>query len=71
MCPEEVHIVKDKFNDMYQEWYKINTHEIHPLTKFNQTLGLLYKRTYKNGLAYVFIVEDMKKFFISKIKHGI
>lgn len=68
---EEVHITKIKSDDMYQEWAKQNPNEIHPTTKFHQSLGLLYKRTYRNGLAYIFIIEDKKKFFIAKIKHGI
>jgi hypothetical protein len=71
MESEEVHIIKLELDDMYKDWLEHNQEAKHPVTEFYQSLGLFYKRSYRNGHAYIFGIDDKKKLFMAKIKYGI
>lgn len=66
----QVNIDKNLFLELYNEWRKNNSSELHPLTKFFDITGLEYIKR-QNKTYWVCEVLNQKKYMLAKIKYGI
>lgn len=66
----QVIIDKLLFLKILDEWHQNNLHEIHPLTKFFDIVGLRYIKLQKQNF-WICEVMDQQKYMVAKIKYGI
>jgi len=66
----QITVDKISFLKIVNEWHENNLHEIHPLTKFFDNVGLRYLKKYKET-CWLCEVTDQQKYMVAKIKYGI